>query len=249
VVTARPHAGVRQLLARDYWGISADVAPHRLLLPATAAVPLVIKISDSPYRPPAFLHGVHDRYVVMDGNCAPSYLEILMAPLGAYRLLCRPVSELGAAVVDMEAVFGADGRQLMEKVREQHTWCGRFAAVDAFLLRAAERGPTPAPEVSHAWDLLVRTGGAIPIGRVAAEVGWSHKHLITRFTQQVGLTPKTVARLTRFERVLARMRRGHVPGWGRVAADTGYADQPHLIREFREFAGATPATFLHGTGS
>ena len=84
----------------------------------------------------------------------------------------------------------------------------------------------------------------MPIGEVAADVGWSRKHLITKFVQQIGLKPKTVARLIRFQRVLARAERGGAVGWSRLAYETGYADQPHLIREFREFAGTTPAGFL-----
>lgn len=117
-------------------------------------------------------------------------------------------------------MFGAAGRRLLEAVREEPTL---------------------------AW--AVRRGGSIPIGRVAADVGWSHKHLIAMFVERIGLAPKTVARLARFERVLTQVRRGHAPNWGQVAADTGYADQPHLIREFRAFAGTTPTGYVHGTGA
>jgi AraC-like DNA-binding protein len=240
---ARPHPALRQLLARDYWGITSETAPHRLLVPATVSVPLVLKICDSPHRPPAFLHGVHDRFAVMDGDCASSYVEIWMAPFGAYQLLGRPVRELGGEVVDMESVFGAAGRRLLEAVRERSTWRGRFAAVDSFLLKAAERGPRPSPEVIRAWHLLIGSGGAIPIGNVAADVGWSHKHLIAKFTEQVGLRPKTAARLIRFDAVWRRLDQRRRLDWGQVAADAGYADQAHLVRDFRQFTGTTPTRF------
>jgi AraC-like DNA-binding protein len=243
---ARPHPALRGLVARDHWGVTPLSRPHRLLIPATAAVPLVLKIFDSQHRPPAFVHGVHDHFVLMNGECAPSYLEVLMAPLGAYRMLGRPVRELGADVVDVEAVFGAAGRRLLEAVREQRTWRLRFAAVDEFLVAAAERGPAPAPEVRHAWHLIGASGGRIPIRRVAAETGWSHKHLITKFSEQVGLAPKAVARLTRFERALALANRRPGLAWSHVAAEAGYADQPHLIRDFRLFAGTTPGGLSAG---
>ena len=129
-MSGRPHPLLRGLLTRDYLGVPRDAEPHRLLIPATAAVPLVVKLCDSPHRPPAFLHGVHDRYTLMDGDCAPSYLSVWMAPLGAYRVLGRPVGELGDTVVDAGDVFGADGRRLMEAVREEPTWRRRFALVD-----------------------------------------------------------------------------------------------------------------------
>lgn len=96
---------------------------------------------------------------------------------------------------------------------------------------------------------LAATGGTARIGELAREVGWSHKHLITRFTQQVGLAPKAVARLVRFDRVLRALERPGAPGWERIAAEAGYADQPHLVREFRAFTGLTPTAFRAPSGS
>lgn len=54
--------------------------------------------------------------------------------------------------------------------------------------------------MAAAWDRLASTGGRVAIGQLAAEVGWSHKHLIARFRQQVGLSPKIAARLIRLDR-------------------------------------------------
>jgi methylphosphotriester-DNA--protein-cysteine methyltransferase len=73
------------------------------------------------------------------------------------------------------------------------------------------------------------------------------KHLITRFRQQVGLRPKTAARLVRFDEVSRRLDRHRPLDWGQLAADVGYADQAHLIRDFREFTGSTPTGFLAQT--
>jgi len=124
------------------------------------------------------------------------------------------------------------------------TWTERFAALDDFLLHRIGNGPAPAPEVRWAWRRLVSSDGPVPIGLLARQAGWSHKHLITKFRQQVGLTPKTAARLLRFEHAWRQLGGGEPAHWDRLAADGGYADQSHLIREFREFTGGTPADFL-----
>jgi transcriptional regulator GlxA family with amidase domain len=97
--------------------------------------------------------------------------------------------------------------------------------------------------VARAWRLIVAGGGRTPIGDLAREVGWSHRHLIARFRQQVGLTPKTAARLVRFEALLARLRE-RPASWARLAAEAGYADQAHLVRDFRSFTGRTPTTYV-----
>ena len=119
--------------------------------------------------------------------------------------------------------------------------------MDQFLLRRLASGPRPSPEVGWAWRRLVASGGAVPISRIADEVGWSHRHLIARFRQQVGLTPKIGARLVRLDAVWRRIEKRGPLDWGQVAADEGYADQAHLIRDFRQFTGITPTEFLART--
>lgn len=246
-LAAAPHPRLRSLLPRGYVGFTEATTPRRLVLPATTAVPLVVKLADSPYRPPAFVMGAHGTSVVLEGDCAPSYLEVLLGPLEAYRLLGLPMNRLSGDTVDLVEVLGADGRRLAEQLRDTPSWRQRFALMDRFLLERLDRGPRPSPEVGWAWRRLVATGGAVPIGQLAREVGWSHKHLLTRFRQQVGLRPKTAARLIRFDGVWRYLDGRRPLDWGRVAAEVGYADQAHLAREFRQFTGTTPTAFAAWT--
>lgn len=243
-LAAAPHRQLRSLLPRGYAGFTEATVPRHLVLPASASVPLVVKILDSPHRPPAFLMGACGSPTVVDGDCAPSYLEIWLAPLGAYTLLGLPMDELSGQLVDLADVLGPAGRRLTEQLREVRGWRQRFTLLDQFLLRRMASGPRPSPEVGWAWRRLVASGGAVPISRIAGEVGWSHRHLIARFRQQVGLTPKTGARLVRLDAVWQRIEKRRPLDWGQVAAEAGYADQAHLIRDFRQFTGTTPAGFL-----
>jgi AraC-like DNA-binding protein len=235
------------VLPRGYAGFTEATVPRHLVLPATISVPLIVKILDSPHRPPAFVMGAHGSSVVVEGDCAPSYLEAWLTPLGAYTLLGLPMDELTGQTVDLGEVLGAAGRRLAAQLREAACWRQRFALMDQFLLRRLAGGPRPSPEVGWAWQRLAATGGAVPISRIADEVGWSHRHLIARFRQQAGLSPKTAARLVRFDAVWQRIDQRRPLEWGQVAADVGYADQAHLIRDFRQFTGTTPAQFLART--
>jgi AraC-like DNA-binding protein len=171
---------------------------------------------------------------------------VWLAPLAAYTLLGLPVDELGGQTIDLVDVIGPAGRRLGEQLREASSWRLRFTLLDELLLKRLERGPSPAPEVRRAWYGLVAAGGTEPTGRLADEVGWSHKHLITKFRQQIGVTPKTTAGIVRFESLRHRLSldRRRPPDWAQLAADAGYADQPHLIREFRRHVGMTPTEFL-----
>ncbi|MEV0618231.1 helix-turn-helix domain-containing protein [Nonomuraea sp. NPDC050404] len=247
-VVGAPHPGLRPLLARGYSGYDAGAAPHdHMVRPATASVSLILKICDSALRPPAFVNGGHDRCAVIEGPCAPSYLEVRLAPLGAYTILGVPMSEVSARLVDLGELLGGDSDRLLEQVRAAPSWGRRFQTVDRYLLRRAQDGPRPAAAVSFAWQRLLTSSGTVPIKSIAADVGWSHKHLIAKFRQQAGLPPKTVARLVRFNRLLACLDRSALPDWHQIAAECGYADQAHLARDFREFTGTTPTGFVDGS--
>jgi AraC-like DNA-binding protein len=243
-IEAPRHPLLAPHLARRHTGFVDATHPRHIVIPASATVVLVVKLRDSAHRPAAFVTGPRDAHLVPEGDCATSYMEVRLGPLSGYTVLGVPLRELHGRIVDLRDVLGASGRRLAEQLREAPTWRRRFTVLDQLLLGRLERGPQPSPEVARVWGRLVATGGAAEIGRLAGEVGWSHKHLITRFKQQVGLSPKTAARLVRFDRVLGSLEQPGTAGWERVAAEAGYADQAHLIREFRTFTGRTPTRWL-----
>ena len=103
--------------------------------------------------------------------------------------------------------------------------------------------PAPAPEVAWAWRRLRSTSGGVPIRELAQQVGWSHRHLVGRFREQVGLAPKSVARVLRLQRSLVLLERSGESLAG-VALAAGFCDQAHMNREFRALAGCTPTEWL-----
>ena len=78
---------------------------------------------------------------------------------------------------------------------------------------------------------------------VAREVMLSPRQLRTLMEREVGLSPKQVARGFRFSAVIGRLAAGE-RNLAEVAAETGYADQSHLTREFRQMAGCSPTAWL-----
>jgi AraC-like DNA-binding protein len=233
-------ARLRSWLAGDYGGYDEPL-PHAPTVPATLVTPLAVDVSGWPSRPPAFVNGPSGTYTRPEGPCAPA-LAVLLAPLGAYKLLGPAVSEIGGTIVGLEDIVGAKGRRLSEQVRSAPTWEERGRLLDDFLLDRATQGPQPSPEVTHAWHLLARSCGRDPISEIARQVGWSHKHLITKFKQQIGVAPHLAARLLRLSTVWRHLNDDQT--WARIAAECGYADQAHLTREFRRFTGTTPAALI-----
>jgi AraC-like DNA-binding protein len=195
-------------------------------------------------RHTSFIAGLHDSYAVVQAGEWQSGIEVNLTPLGTYLLLGMPMEALTNRVVGLEDLLGAAAPLLVEQLHEAPGWDARFDLVDALVAsRLAEARP-PSPSVAWAWKRLGENRGRLDIGTLAGELGCSRKHLIAQFREQVGLPPKTVARILRFRGVLESLERGNGRRLAQVAQDCGYYDQAHLNRDFREFAGITPTEFV-----
>jgi AraC-like DNA-binding protein len=101
--------------------------------------------------------------------------------------------------------------------------------------------PAVPRELEWSWRRLLVSDGRVPVASLAEEVGWSRRHLAARFREHVGLQPKALARILRFERAAERLRRG--ADLADAALDSGYYDQAHFNRDFKAFAGVTPTQY------
>lgn len=208
----------------------------------------------SAYRVDSFVAGPFDAYCTTSTVGVGVGVELLLTPLAARRILGVPLGELANRAVAVEQLPGGWLDRLRRRLAETPGWPGRFALLDAAIAaRLATTDPVD-PRLSRAWRRLAGSGGEVPVGAVAEELGWSRRHLAARFRREVGLTPKTTARLLRFARAYATLTDGRpgplsTPfvgrgGWADVAVRCGYYDQSHLIREFHEFAGDSPTALL-----
>jgi AraC-like DNA-binding protein len=98
--------------------------------------------------------------------------------------------------------------------------------------------------VRHVVDRIGRQRGMIGIRELAAEVGLTPRHLERRFMQVVGISPKRLARIARFQHALAMLDRLDGARGTRTAAACGFADQAHFVRDFHELAGCPPGEHM-----
>ncbi|AEA26774.1 Helix-turn-helix, AraC domain protein [Pseudonocardia dioxanivorans CB1190] len=204
-----------------------------------------------PGRFDAMVAGLHHRPAVMAQGPAQTGIQLRLTWRGARMLLGVPAAALAGDVVDLRDVLGRGAVELRERLATAPSWAHRFAVLDRELTRlaASSRAPEPAPEVARAWDVLAASGGTVRVEALARDLGWSRRHLATRFHDELGVSPKTAARVIRFERACDMLRSGgrdpgRRPALADVAARCGYADQPHLARDFRELGGTTATRWL-----
>jgi AraC-like DNA-binding protein len=240
------------LAGAEGWAQTRGAPPHLREVPFPG-VPLILnlgapwqiedaEVDRSTRRLQSFVAGLSTAPAIVRGADAWACVELRLTPLGAHRLLGVPMSELANQMVELEQVL-PQTRELGERLREARRWSERFDLVDSFLTRRlADSRPTH-PGIEWSWKHLYNTHGRAPIGGIAEALGWSHRRLIARFREQIGLTPKLLARVIRFDHAVTAIRVSRVLGLAEIAFECGYCDQAHLNREFRELAGTSPTTF------
>lgn len=172
-------------------------------------------------------------------------VQVRLSPVIAGAILGVPPGDLDGAVVTLDDVWGGQASQVREQLSCASSWDDRFALTDRLLAGRWQAGSRTAgsslnPEVAWAWKRILDRRGQVRIDTLATEVGWSRKRLWSRFHSQIGVAPKSAAKLVRFDHAVHRLLAGD--DTVRVAADSGYADQSHLHRDVMAFTGSTPAT-------
>jgi AraC-like DNA-binding protein len=151
-----------------------------------------------------------------------------------------PASELTDRIVPLAEVM--KGARVPE--RPSLEW------VESFVARRL-RYATSSTEVrvGELASYINRCGGRVSVSRMADLAGVSRQHLRRLFRQHIGVSPKLHGRLARFRSTLRHLRDGERSGgWSRLASEVGYADQSHLIADFREFTSMTPEQLARGAG-
>ncbi|MBZ9812692.1 helix-turn-helix domain-containing protein [Mesorhizobium sp. CA7] len=249
---------VRRKPAALLTGIVTDICGYRETRPghfriveyASLTVPLVISFAEAFAIGLGHSPGDNDRYAsfaaglyagpVMIESFGGAYcVQVNFTPLGARQFFGLPMSELRDRMVGLDDALGFDGMALRERLGEASDWNARFDIVEGFITSRLVEANALSPEIAWAYRAVIASGGRTRISRLAGEIGWSRKHLAARFTDAIGIGPKTLSRIVRFNRALSLSKRQD-DDWAGIAADCGYADQAHLVREFRQLAGETP---------
>lgn len=167
-------------------------------------------------------------------------LGIRFRPGGAAAFVPAPAGELTDRSVALRE-FWRRAPELEERLHDAPADARISLVEEALLGRVADAAPDP--RVAHVSRLIERSGGSVAVRELHAAVGLTRRHLERIYLERVGLTPKTACRVARVQAALERLRTGPIPSLSRLALECGWYDQSHMNRDFRELAGAPPATY------
>lgn len=233
-----PSASLTFILSLDGPIVSADIAPGGRSAPV--------------FDTEIVLAGLHQDPVYVAQPAHEAGIQLAVHPLAARALFGVPARELGSLVSDGVDVLGPEVRELLERLYEQSSWPMRFGLLSDYLRQRIGQQPKgserPRTELVEAWRWLDRSEGKGSMQELSHHVALSPRQLTTVFDDEVGVSPKQIARVMRFDRsrrlLVSRLGEPAPLDLGELAQRCGFYDQSHLIRDFRQFTGLSPTGWI-----
>lgn len=192
------------------------------------------------------LIGPHDRPVINEPTGETHAVGVVTTPVGAQAALGVLPAPCRGRVEELRCAWPSAG-QLRERL-------GVMSDPEAMLDTVSEQLRTdldlsvPALERCEAAVARLEADPTCPVSTVAAELHVSTSQLGRDFARVVGMSPRVLARLLRVRRLLESIDVAGSVDWGARAAELGWYDQAHLIRDFRRHTGVTPTAYLEAQG-
>ncbi len=164
---------------------------------------------------------------------------VMFKPGGMYRLLGIPMHELLDEPFGTELLFGREIETIIEQLNETLDFEEMLRIVHDFLCKKASKLKQVLP-LENALDHLINSDNPIRVDQLASEACVSVRQLERQFKERIGMPPKEYTRLVRFSKAWVLKEKNNDISWVKIAHECHYADQMHLIRDFKEFAGVTP---------
>ncbi|MFI6656489.1 helix-turn-helix domain-containing protein [Streptomyces sp. NPDC050523] len=193
----------------------------------------------------AWFMGVWTRRFLFEYPARVRLVGVHFKPWGMSPFVGMPANELRNRWVPVDAVWQRSVDRIRDRVGEAASPADTLRVVEEELRSRLTEPPWRGLDlVRHTGGRLETSHGAIPVGALADDAGVSGNHLAKLFKEHVGVTPKRVARIYRFARLIVSVDALRPVDWSELAHAAGYFDHAHFSREFKDFTGHTPTQYL-----
>jgi AraC-like DNA-binding protein len=184
-------------------------------------------------------------HLLIQPTGAVQVLGIRFWPGGAYPFVSIPQNEIAGQVISLDSIWGKTGRNLHSRIFDAADPVEGVKQVESLLLSRLYEFKNLDDGLLKTTALILQSGGCVPIESLADDLGISLRKLDRVFNARVGLTPKALCRVVRFQQVLKMVERDQQSrDWAQLAVECGYYDQSHFIKEFSAFTGLSPTAYF-----
>jgi AraC-like DNA-binding protein len=195
----------------------------------------------------AWVSGVRTRPITIPSGTGRRMLVVAFRKGKAFPFYPFPISELTDTVVAADLAFGHRFHDLREQLLAARSIPRMFSLIEGFLLQQAGdaiEADFSTRCIDYAVSSIIGQPALRSLYRLSGQIGYSQKHFIDLFRRQVGVSPKQYLKVMRFQKAICAIEENEVIHWNRIALESGYFDQAHLIHDFKQFSGFTPNEYL-----
>jgi AraC-like DNA-binding protein len=215
-----------------------------LVLVVSVGRPLVVRrVGQADLGVAATVAGLRSNPVDILHDGTQRGVQLGLTPRGARALLGLPAAALAQGVWSLDEVVGLPAHELVDRLAGAPGPAERARVLDIVLAGWADDVGYPAA-VDRAWGRLTGSAGSVSVTRIAGEVGLGRRQLSQLVRAELGVTPKTAARILRFDRACRCLRSGRAASLAQTAVMCGYYDQAHMTNDWRQFGGCTPGEWM-----
>jgi AraC-like DNA-binding protein len=242
IILRRPPAPLAPYINRLwYYRVESPGSRADWLLP-DASFQIVISLTGPVDE--SLVAGPRSRATLIDPAPLRALMGVHFKPAGAPAILGHAGYSFRDLDVPIDSVWPRLGRELHERLLDVVEPDHGFAILAQYLLNRLDYARVPHPVVLDGVSRAQAGAGSVPVCQLVADSGLSHRRFNQLFKDHVGFSPKRFSRILRFQHLLRLINQCSVPDWSRLAFEAGYADQSHMIREFRALAGIRPSDYI-----
>lgn len=188
--------------------------------------------------------GMRNTYITIPSGKDSEMFIINFHKGKAYPFVQMPLYELTDSVVDGDLVLTPEIMDMRSMLLETPFIHRKFQVAERFLIKKFRNKLMVNPFIEFAVNKILASPNQLSIEQISAKVGYSQKHLIKLFKDNVGVAPKGFLKIIRFQKAIQEIETAKKIEWTGIAFESGYYDQAHFINDFRSFSGFTPNQYL-----
>jgi hypothetical protein len=254
--TYQPHSDLGAFI-KCYWTleVQAEVGAQRQRIIPEGCLEMAFILGDDIKRYTSedkFI--IQPRAMVLGQITEPFFIEptgyvnsfaVCFYPYGFANFVSTPIKDLANRETPLAVLFGEEtAEELTQKITEAKDTKARMEIIESFFFKRLNNRVSIDDIVKKTIDAMFLTKGSISIKSALHSDASKRRQLERNFTKQIGISPKQLGRVIRLQTALKMMLKQQHESLTTIAYDSDYYDQPHFIKDFKEFTGTTPRDFF-----
>ena len=196
--------------------------------------------------PSSFMSGQATKRYQLHLKGTLGMIGIVFKPAALNTIFGLPMYEFSDERIDLNDVLGREAIFLHERILEAQSAIERVDILDQYLTRKVLHNKKGFDRTDYVANMILEKRGILPIQDLMKELYVCPRQFQRQFLNKVGVSAKYYARISRMSSLCAQLAQSkwRIQDWHQLIYNFGYYDQSHFIKEFSEFMGKAPSSYV-----